>query len=47
MHSHTLPSFHALSSSFSGEKTPNAMAEKGKQPVEENIAPPKKRTIQE
>jgi hypothetical protein len=29
------------------EKTPKAMAEKGKQPIKERSAPPKKRTIQE
>jgi hypothetical protein len=28
-------------------KTPKAMADKGKQPVEENSVPPKKRTIRE
>jgi hypothetical protein len=45
IHSHTLPSLHVLSSSFS-RKNPKAMADKGKQPVEENNFPPKKRTIQ-
>jgi hypothetical protein len=29
------------------EKTPKAMADKGKQPLEENSFPPKKRTIRE
>jgi hypothetical protein len=47
MHSQTLPSFHVLLSSFSREKIPKAMANKGKQPVEENSAPSKKRTIRE
>jgi hypothetical protein len=30
IHSHTLPSFHVLSSSSSREKPPKAMADKGK-----------------
>jgi hypothetical protein len=46
IHSHTLPSLHILSSS-SSRKNPKAMADKGKQPAEENSFPPKKRTIQE
>jgi hypothetical protein len=41
--------FHHFTSSRppSSEKTPKAMADKGKQPLEENSFPPKKRTIRE
>jgi hypothetical protein len=41
--------FHHLTSSLPApeEKNPKAMADKGKQPIEESSAPPKKRTIRE
>jgi hypothetical protein len=41
--------FHHFTSSHLPlqEKTPKAMADKGKQALEENSFPPKKRTIQE
>jgi hypothetical protein len=46
IHSHTLPSLHIFSPLLKGEN-PKAMADKGKQPIKEDSAPSKKRTIRE
>jgi hypothetical protein len=46
IHSHTLPSLHIFSP-YSKGKNPKAMTDKGKQPIKEGSAPPKKRTIPE
>jgi hypothetical protein len=44
IHFHHFTSSHLASPEV---KTPKAMAEKGKQPIKDSSAPPKKRTIRE